>query len=131
MMRKFLVSVGIAVLLCVLTVTSFLDSVNQVLAAHKTRSIKSQKYAMVREIRYWSGATHTRIVIDLDKEVAYKDQLLNKDIALDKPPRLFIDLTAAKLSPHHKSPYPSRPDYSNKSEPDNIPLIPCASCWIW
>ena len=106
MMRKFLVSVGIAGLLCVLTVTPFLDSVNQVLAAHKTRSIKSQKYAMVREIRYWSGATHTRIVIDLDKEVAYKDQLLNKDIALDKPPRLFIDLTAAKLSPQLKEPIP-------------------------
>ena len=103
-MRKFLVSVGISVLLCVLTVTSFLDSINQVLAAHKTRSIKSRRYAVVREIRYWSGATHTRIVIDLDKEVAYKDQLLNKDIALDKPPRLFIDLFAAKLSPQLKEP---------------------------
>jgi N-acetylmuramoyl-L-alanine amidase len=105
-MRKFLVSVGISVLLCVLTVTSFLDSINQVVAAHKTRSIRSQKYAVVREIRYWSGATHTRIVIDLDQKVAYKDQLLKRDIALDKPPRLYVDLTVAKLSPQLKEPIP-------------------------
>ena len=105
-MRKFLVLAGIPVLLSFLIFTSFLDSINQVLAAHKTRSIRSQKYAIVREIRYWSGATHTRIVIDLDKEVAYKDQLLNKDIALDKPPRLFIDLFAAKLGPQLKEPIP-------------------------
>jgi len=106
MMRKFLVLAGISVLLSVLIFTSFLDSINQAFAAHKARSIKSQKYAVVREIRYWSGATHTRIVIDLDKEVAYKDQLLNKDIALDKPPRLFIDLFAAKLGPQLKEPIP-------------------------
>jgi N-acetylmuramoyl-L-alanine amidase len=106
MMRKFLVLAGIPVLLSFLIFTSFLDSINQVLAAHKTRSIRSQKYAIVREIRYWSGATHTRIVIDLDKEVAYKDQLLNKDIVLDKPPRLFIDLFAAKLGPQLKEPIP-------------------------
>jgi len=105
-MRKFLVLAGIPVLLSFLIFTSFLDSINQVLAAHKTRSIRSQKYAIVREIRYWSGATHTRIVIDLDKEVAYKDQLLNKDIVLDKPPRLFIDLFAAKLGPQLKEPIP-------------------------
>jgi N-acetylmuramoyl-L-alanine amidase len=79
---------------------------NQVLAAHKNRNIRSQKYAIVREIRYWSGASHTRIVIDLDQKVAYKDQLLKRDIVLDKPPRLFIDLTAAKLSPQLKEPIP-------------------------
>jgi N-acetylmuramoyl-L-alanine amidase len=59
---------------------------------------------VVREIRYWSGASHTRIVIDLDREVSYKDQLLNKDISLDKPPRLYIDLSEAKLSPQLKEP---------------------------
>ncbi len=103
-MKKFLVSGCLSLLLCVLTSTPFHDSINQVLAAHKNLNIRSQKYAKVKEIRYWSGASHTRIVIDLDKEVAYKDQLLNKDIALDKPPRLFIDLTAAKLSPRLKEP---------------------------
>jgi N-acetylmuramoyl-L-alanine amidase len=104
MMRKSLVSAFLFILLCLSASTLFLDTINQALAARKTRPIRSQQYAIVREIRYWSGATHTRIVIDLDKEVAYKDQLIKKDIALDKPPRLFIDLTRAKLSPELREP---------------------------
>ncbi|MCJ7664071.1 MAG: N-acetylmuramoyl-L-alanine amidase [Desulfobacterales bacterium] len=66
--------------------------------------MKSRKHAEVKEIRYWSGSTHTRIVIDLDQEVVYKDQLLKKDSTLNKPPRLYIDLTIAKLSPHLDEP---------------------------
>jgi N-acetylmuramoyl-L-alanine amidase len=106
MMRKFLVTACIFILLCFSASTPFLGSIHQVLAAPKTRSIKSQKYAVVKEIRYWSGATHTRIVIDLDQEVVYKEQLLKRDSALDKPPRLCIDLTVAKLSPQLKEPIP-------------------------
>jgi N-acetylmuramoyl-L-alanine amidase len=104
MMKRSLVSAGIFIFLCIAASTPFLDNIHQALASHKKAQVKTRKYAMVREIRYWSGATHTRIVIDLDKEVAYKDQLLKKDIALDKPPRLFIDLTRAKLSPELKEP---------------------------
>ncbi len=62
--------------------------------------------ALVTGIRYWSGPTHTRIVIDLDGEITYKEHLLKRDIALNKPPRLYIDLSAAKLSPHLKEPIP-------------------------
>ena len=62
--------------------------------------------SLVTDIRYWSGPTHTRIVIDLDHEVSYQDHLLKKDDALKKPPRLYIDLTVAKLSPHLKEPIP-------------------------
>lgn len=106
MMRKSLVLVCISVFVCISasTSTSFLDSINQAHATRKTHSIRSQKYAVVREIRYWSGTTHTRIVIDLDHEVFFKNKLLNKDSALDKPPRLYIDLFAAKLSPQVKEP---------------------------
>jgi N-acetylmuramoyl-L-alanine amidase len=104
MMRKFLVSACISVLLYASVFTPILDSINQVLAKQKSAHLRSRKYAVVREIRYWSSSTHTRIVIDLDQEVAYKDQLLKPDIALDKPPRLYIDLTAAKLSPQLHEP---------------------------
>jgi N-acetylmuramoyl-L-alanine amidase len=89
---------------CFSTSILFLDSSNQVLAVHKKAPVKTRKYAEVKEIRYWSGVTHTRIVIDIDKEVAYKNQLLNEDVALDKPPRLYIDLFAAKLNPQLKEP---------------------------
>jgi len=103
-MKKSFVAACISVIVCFSTSPPFLDSINQVLAVHKKAHVKTRKYAEVKEIRYWSGATHTRIVIDLDKEVAYKDQLLNEDIALDKPPRLYIDLFAAKLNPQLKEP---------------------------
>jgi len=103
-MKKSLLPTGISLLLCIIASSPFFDGIPQALAGKKNHYTGSQKYAMVKEIRYWSGATNTRIVIDLDKEVTYKDQLLKKDIALDKPPRLFIDLTAAKLSPQLKEP---------------------------
>jgi N-acetylmuramoyl-L-alanine amidase len=106
MMRKSLVSAFLFILVCLSASILFLDTINQALAARKTRSIRSQQHAIVREIRYWSGATHTRIVIDLDKEVAYNDKLLKKDLELEKPPRLYIDLFAAKLSPRLKEPIP-------------------------
>jgi N-acetylmuramoyl-L-alanine amidase len=77
-----------------------------VFAGEKTSSSGSQQHAIVQEIRYWSGSTHTRIVIDLDQEVAYKDHLLKRDDTLQKPPRLYIDLTVAKLSPHLNDPIP-------------------------
>jgi N-acetylmuramoyl-L-alanine amidase len=61
-------------------------------------------HALVKEIRYWSGPTHTRIVIDLDHLVAYKDYLLRGDIELNKLPRIYIDLTGATLTPHFREP---------------------------
>jgi N-acetylmuramoyl-L-alanine amidase len=104
MMRKSLVSAGISVLLCFSASCFFSDRVTLALAGQKNQHLRSRKHAEVKEIRYWSGSTHTRIVIDLDREVAYKDRLLKKDIALDKPPRLCIDLTVAKLSPRVSEP---------------------------
>jgi N-acetylmuramoyl-L-alanine amidase len=104
MMKRSLMSAGIVILLCMAASTPFPDNIHQALASRKKAHVKTRKYAEIKEIRYWSSSTHTRIVIDLDQEVAYKDRLLNKDIALDKPPRLYIDLFAAKLSPQLKEP---------------------------
>jgi N-acetylmuramoyl-L-alanine amidase len=78
--------------------------VGQVQASQDTPSASSQ--AIVTGIRYWSGSTRTRIVIDLDQEVAYKDHLLKRDVVLKKPPRIYIDLAVATLSPHLKEPIP-------------------------
>jgi N-acetylmuramoyl-L-alanine amidase len=106
MMRNVLASTCISVLLCITTFSPFPDSVTRALAGQKTYHVRFQKYAVVKEIRYWSGPTHTRIVIDLDQKVVHKVHLLKSDIALNKPPRLYIDLTVAKLSPHLKEPIP-------------------------
>lgn len=104
MMRKALLLTGISVLLSISTFNPLLDNINLIYARQKKPHTRSERYAVVKEVRYWSGSTHTRIVIDLDREVVYKDQLLNRDIALDKPPRLYIDLFAAKLSPQLHEP---------------------------
>jgi N-acetylmuramoyl-L-alanine amidase len=106
MMRKALCLTIIFVLWCIAASHPCYNSIHRVHAGQTTPSGESRKHAEVKEIRYWSGPTHTRIVIDLDQEVIYKDHLLKRDIALNKPPRLYIDLTEAKLSPHLKKPVP-------------------------
>lgn len=91
--------------LTLLLVSNFLFlSLGQVQASQDTPSASSQ--AIVTGIRYWSGSARTRIVIDLDQEVAYKDHLLKRDIVLKKPPRIYIDLSVATLSPHLKESIP-------------------------
>jgi N-acetylmuramoyl-L-alanine amidase len=91
--------------ICLLWISaSHLLVLSQVQATQDTPPKSLQ--ALVTGIRYWSGPTHTRIVIDLDGEVTYKEHLLKKDDILKKPPRLYIDLTVAKLSPHLKEPIP-------------------------
>jgi len=105
-MRKASVVACITLLLCTSASSLFLDSLNQVHAGQKNTFLKSQKHAQVKEIRYWSGPARTRIVIDLDHNVTYKDHLLKRDSVLQKPPRLYIDLSFAKLSPHLKEPIP-------------------------
>ncbi|MBW2038866.1 MAG: N-acetylmuramoyl-L-alanine amidase [Deltaproteobacteria bacterium] len=75
---------------------------DQVQASQRTH----QKRALVTGIRHWSNSAYTRIVIDLDREVAYQDHLLKEDRVLKKPPRLYIDLKVARLSSHLKQPIP-------------------------
>jgi N-acetylmuramoyl-L-alanine amidase len=65
---------------------------------------ESSHQALVTEIRQWSGSARTRIVIDLDQAVVYKDHILKEDKVHKKPPRLYIDITGAELSPHLKEP---------------------------
>lgn len=102
MLKKTVRCISILCLLWILA-SNFLG-LNQVQATQDTPAKNSETF--VTNIRYWSGPTHTRIVIDLNGEVSYKDNLLKKDDALKKPPRLYIDLTVARLSPHLKKPIP-------------------------
>jgi len=52
----------------------------------------------VKNIRYWSTPTYTRIVIDADNPLNYKHNLLKADTALKKPRRLYIDLENSRVS---------------------------------
>lgn len=104
MLRKSAAFLSVLFLSLLLAFNSLFLFLGNVQASQDTPSESSQ--AIVTGIRYWSGSARTRIVIDLDRKVAYQDHLLERDIVLKKPPRIYIDLSAATLSPHIKEPIP-------------------------
>ena len=52
----------------------------------------------VEGLRFWSNPSYTRIVIDADQETNFSHRLLKKDHSLQKPQRLYIDLSKSRLS---------------------------------
>ncbi len=60
----------------------------------------------VTRIKYWSNPDYTRVVIYVDKEVPYRNRLLKRDPSINKPPRLYIDIDSAMISPDLKQPIP-------------------------
>ncbi len=55
--------------------------------------------ARLTQVRYWSSDDYTRVVLDVDSEVAYSHRLLNPDPDLGTPHRLLIDLQGTVLGP--------------------------------
>ena len=55
--------------------------------------------ARLTQVRYWSSDEYTRVVLDVDSEVAYSHRLLNPDPDLGTPHRLLIDLNGTILGP--------------------------------
>ncbi|MEW6079354.1 MAG: N-acetylmuramoyl-L-alanine amidase [Thermodesulfobacteriota bacterium] len=53
--------------------------------------------AVVRELRYWSNPSYTRVVIDTSEPVEFTSNLLKGDPVSGKPPRLYIDLQKSRL----------------------------------
>jgi N-acetylmuramoyl-L-alanine amidase len=53
--------------------------------------------AVVQDLRYWSNPNYTRVVIYTDRDTDFTHRLLKKDPALDKPPRLFVDLSNSTM----------------------------------
>jgi N-acetylmuramoyl-L-alanine amidase len=53
--------------------------------------------AVVQDLRHWSNPNYTRVVVYLDRETDFVHHLLKKDPAMDKPPRLYVDLSNSTL----------------------------------
>jgi len=68
--------------------------------------------AVVQDLRHWSNPNYTRVVVYLDRETDFVHHLLKKDPAMDKPPRLYVDLSNSTLG-----------DGSQKSIPINDDLL--------
>ncbi|MFQ5586801.1 MAG: N-acetylmuramoyl-L-alanine amidase [Thermodesulfobacteriota bacterium] len=62
------------------------------------KELRPTKRIEVKDVRFWSNPTYTRIVIDVSGATSYKDHLLKEDPSIKKPPRLFIDFSNAVRS---------------------------------
>lgn len=51
----------------------------------------------VTGLRHWSNPNYTRIVVDADGNASYTHRLLKKDTAINKPPRLYVDIKNGRL----------------------------------
>ena len=58
----------------------------------------SNAFVSIKNIRYWSTPSYTRVVIDADSPLEYTYNLLKADTALNKPRRLYIDLQNSRVS---------------------------------
>ncbi|MDM8541303.1 N-acetylmuramoyl-L-alanine amidase [Desulfococcaceae bacterium HSG9] len=55
------------------------------------------QYSVVTGLRFWSNPSYTRVVIDADKEINYLHELIPKKRSINKPHRLYIDLSESIL----------------------------------
>ena len=66
--------------------------------------------ATVTNLRFWSNPNYTRVVIDADRETAYYHHLLKKDPSLNKPQRLYVDLSKSRLGEQIRKSIPIHDD---------------------
>jgi len=48
-------------------------------------------------VRHWSNPNYTRVVVYVDRETDFMHHMLKKDPVIDKPPRLYVDLSNATM----------------------------------
>ena len=55
-------------------------------------------YPLVTGLRHWSTPLYTRVAVDVEGKVSYRQRLLKKDPTMEKPERLYLDLYPARLA---------------------------------
>ena len=73
-------------------------------------SLSKSKRVPVKNIRYWSTPSYTRVVIDVKGPVKYKHHLLKADPDHKKPRRLYLDLKNARVPKSIDSVVPIKDD---------------------
>jgi N-acetylmuramoyl-L-alanine amidase len=58
----------------------------------------------VTGMRHWTTPDYTRIVVDVGEKISFRQRLLKKDPAIEKPQRLYLDLYPARLGKEAKEP---------------------------
>jgi N-acetylmuramoyl-L-alanine amidase len=64
----------------------------------------SRPLPLVTGMRHWTTPDYTRIVVDVGEKISFKQRLLKKDPAIEKPQRLYLDLYPARLGREAKEP---------------------------
>ena len=64
----------------------------------------------VTDLRFWSNPNYTRVVIDADSEASYYHHLLKKDPSINKPQRLYVDLSNSRLGERIRKSIPIHDD---------------------
>jgi N-acetylmuramoyl-L-alanine amidase len=84
--------------------------------------------ATVTNLRFWSNPNYTRVVIDADREAAYYHHLLKKDPSLNKPQRLYVDLSKSRLGEQIRKSIPIHDDLlidarAGQYKPDAVRVV--------
>ncbi|MEW6266386.1 MAG: N-acetylmuramoyl-L-alanine amidase [Thermodesulfobacteriota bacterium] len=69
--------------------------------ADAARTAPGQK-ALVTGLRHWQNPNYSRVAVDLDREVGFKDHILRPDPEHNQPLRLYLDLKDARIAPSLK-----------------------------
>ncbi|MBN2225613.1 MAG: AMIN domain-containing protein [Deltaproteobacteria bacterium] len=64
----------------------------------KTAGSPAVSSPSIEKIRYFTDANRTRIVVDLDATISFKDAALPQDKPNGIPPRIYVDLVGARAS---------------------------------
>ncbi len=64
----------------------------------KPEAVPAGSPVSINRIRYFTDATHTRIVVDMDAAVSFKDAALPRDATNGMPPRIYVDLVGTHLA---------------------------------
>lgn len=54
----------------------------------------------IKQVRHWSSKDYSRVVLDLSQKVSYSPHVLKP--TKGKPPRLYVDIKPARISPYLK-----------------------------
>lgn len=67
-----------------------------------------KKNSKIMGLRHWHNKTYSRVAIDLNREVDFKDHLLRPNAKLNQPMRLYLDIEDAVIGPGVREEVPIR-----------------------
>lgn len=66
-------------------------------ASESAAGSAAEGLAVVQDLKFWSNPDYSRVVVYLDRDAPFTHSMLKRDTALDKPPRLYVDLASATI----------------------------------